>query len=260
MKARRADVKRPAATSAGRHGRAGQGGDGLGPWVLGLSKPRPKTSHGSAGAGKLLTFYPPRAKLSVRVVEVPPICGPLEDKIMQRPASVTVFGILNIVFAALGIFALLASVALLAAVGAVSDNPVVQIIQNNPAFATWMKISVVLGLVVSGALLAAGIGLLKLKPWARTISIAYAIYSIVMLPLGTVVNYVYLTKPLLEQAHQMQGPEAAGAVGGAIGGMFGGCFGLIYPVLLLIFMFRPNVVAAFRPAPAGAPIPLDDRQ
>lgn len=30
-----------------------------------------------------------------------------------------------------------------------------------------------------------------------------------------------------------------------------GCFGLIYPVLLLIFLTRPKVVAAFRP-PARA--------
>ena len=108
-----------------------------------------------------------------------------------------------------------------------------------------MKISIVLGLLVSLALLAAGIGLLMLKPWARIVSILYAIYSIVMLIVGSVVNYFFLIQPLLQQAQQKQGPEAAGAVGGAIGGMFGSCFGLIYPVLLLIFMLRPNIKAAF---------------
>jgi hypothetical protein len=38
------------------------------------------------------------------------------------------------------------------------------------------------------------------------------------------------------------------AIGGAVGGVMGGCFGMIYPILLLIFMTRPKVVAAFRGA------------
>lgn len=168
---------------------------------------------------------------------------------MQRPTSVTVFGILNIVFAVIGILALLATAMLFVAIGTNSNNPVLQIIQDNPGFATWMKISVVLGFCVTAALLAAGIGLLMLKPWARTISIIYGIYSIVMIPVGTVVNYIYVTHPMIERAQGTQGPEAAGAIGGAVGGMIGGCFGLIYPVLLLIFMLRPNVVAAFRTQP-----------
>jgi hypothetical protein len=53
--------------------------------------------------------------------------------------------------------------------------------------------------------------------------------------------------PLLQQASEMSGPEQAGVMGGAIGGVMGGCFGLIYPILLLFFMMRPNVVAAFQP-------------
>jgi hypothetical protein len=96
-------------------------------------------------------------------------------------------------------------------------------------------------------LLAAGIGLLHLKPWARILSMAYAIYAILFGILGMVVNFIFMIQPMLEQARQQQGPEAAGAIGGAVGGTIGGCFGLIYPVLLLIFMTRPKVVAAFRP-------------
>jgi hypothetical protein len=178
---------------------------------------------------------------------------------MQRPVSVTVFGILNIVFAAFGLFGVLALLLLFAAVGNDTHNPVIQLIHDNATYAAWLKISIVLGLGVSGALLAAGIGLLQLRPWARRLSIAYAIYGLVMIPLGTVVNCVFLLPPLLEQARQHQGPEAAGAIGGAIGGTFGGCVGIIYPIFLLIFMLRANVKAAFRPAPPTdmmAPPPL----
>ena len=167
---------------------------------------------------------------------------------MQRPTSVTVFGILNIVFAALAILGLIGSIALFF-MPVDSNNPVIKIIHKNAAYAAWLKISIPLGLLSCSALLAAGIGLLRLKSWARTLSIVYAIYAIVFGILGTVVNFFFIIRPMLEQARQQHGPEAAGAIGGAIGGTIGGCFGLIYPVLLLIFMLRPNVVAAFRPIP-----------
>jgi len=169
---------------------------------------------------------------------------------MKRPTAVTVFGILNIVFAILGILSVLASMVLLLAVHDVSKNPVVQILQEHPGYALYLKVSAGIGALVCGALLAAGIGLLQLKPWARMLSIAYGIFGLVSVPINTVLSYLYVTKPLLQQAQHQNGPESAAAVGGAIGGMAGGCFGLIYPLLLLIFMLLPKVSAAFKPAPA----------
>jgi hypothetical protein len=162
----------------------------------------------------------------------------------KRPTSVTVFGVLNIVFAIFGLFALIVSVMLFLPHADIK-NPVIQLIHDNPAYAAWMHASMALGLLAAAAKLAAGIGLLKLRPWARQLSIIYAIYAMVMVVVGTVVNYFFLLRPMLEQAHQKQGPEAVGAMAGAIGGTIGGCFGLIYPILLLVFMVRPNVVAAF---------------
>jgi len=174
---------------------------------------------------------------------------------MQRPTSVTVFGILNIVFAALGIVSVLAMVALFAVVGNTSNNPVVQVIHNNPAYAAWMKFSIALGLLAAAVLLVAGIGLLILKPWARILSIAYAIYAIVMVLVSNVVNFIYVLQPLAQQAHEQSGPQAAAVMGGMIGGFFGSGLGLIYPILLLIFMFRPNVAAAFCPQPSTSQPP-----
>jgi len=178
---------------------------------------------------------------------------------MQRPTSVTVFGILNIVFAVFGVIGMFVSVFLFLP-QANTNNPVVQIIQSSPAYATWLKLSLVLGAVVCVALLAAGIGLLKVRPWARTLSILYGIYAIVMGIVGMVVNYFFLVQPMLEQARQKTGPEAAGAIGGTIGGSIGGCFGLIYPILLLIFMTRANVVAAFADGHRADNPPADGQQ
>jgi hypothetical protein len=161
---------------------------------------------------------------------------------MKRPASITTFGVLNIVFAVLGIFGLIVSIAALFMPGA-GNNPIVRLMRESPAFAAWMKISIPLGLLGCLVLLIAGIGLLRLKPWARKLSIGYSIYAIITGLLGLVMNFLFLIRPMLQEAAQRQGPEAAGAIGGAIGGGIG----LIYPVLLLIFMTRPNMVAVFHP-------------
>ena len=110
---------------------------------------------------------------------------------MQRPTSVTVFGILNIVFGLFGVFGLIASIALFF-MPAGSNNPVVRIMHENPAYSAWLKICIPLGLLSCAALLAAGIGLLCLKSWARTLSIAYAIYAILFGLLGTAVNFIFL--------------------------------------------------------------------
>lgn len=170
---------------------------------------------------------------------------------MNRPTSVTVFGILNIVFAALGFFGVLAMGALLfLPQPANSPNPVIQLIHDNSAYAAWVEISTVLGAFSISVLLVAGIGLLKMRSWARILSIVYAIYSIVMIIVSTVVNFFLLVQPLLAQAKSQSGPAAAGAIGGAIGGTIGGCFGVIYPICLLVFMLLPKVSAAFRPPAA----------
>lgn len=168
---------------------------------------------------------------------------------MQRPVSVNVFGILNIVFALFGVFGAIGTISLFSATD-VSSNPVVRIMLENPTYAAWLKLTIPLGLLASVVLLATGIGLLLLKSWARKLSIAYAVYAIVFAIIGTVVNFMFLVRPLLAEAQRSQGPEAAGAIGGAIGGIIGGCLGLVYPILLIIFMTRPKVIAAFQqPAP-----------
>ena len=174
---------------------------------------------------------------------------------MQRPASVTVFGTLNIAFSALGLFGVVMTVAMFRfAAGA--NNPVMRIMRDSPGYAAWIKLTIPLGLAACAVLLACGIGLLMLKSWARKLSLGYAIYALVLGVVGMVMNYLFLLRPLLAEAAQKQGAEAAGAMGGAIGGTVGGCFGLIYPILLLIFLTRPKVVAAFQPDSAPPTMPL----
>jgi hypothetical protein len=109
-----------------------------------------------------------------------------------------------------------------------------------------MQTMIVLGCLASLALLVGGIGLLLVKAWGRTLSIGYAWYAIVSVVAGMLVNWLYLVQPMLAQG-EAGGLGQAAAIGGAVGGMIGGCFSVIYPVVLLIFMYRPAVRAAVAP-------------
>ncbi|HEY0455073.1 MAG TPA: hypothetical protein VGE41_01765 [Verrucomicrobiae bacterium] len=170
---------------------------------------------------------------------------------MKRPTSATVFGVLNIIFAGFGLIGLLGTLFLFTAAAPNINNPVVKLIHENPTYAAFMKISIPLGIISSAVLLASGIGLLRLKNWARKLSIGYAIYALVFGLIGVAVNFLFLFRPLIEQASQHPGPETSTAIGGAVAGTFGGCIGLIYPILLIIFMTRPKLVAAFQGTPEG---------
>lgn len=173
---------------------------------------------------------------------------------MQRPVPATVFGILNLLFGALGVLGLFGSAAMFS-LPDTGHNPVLRLIKENPAYATWIKTSIGLGALSSIVLLISGIGLLFMKLWARMTAIGYSIFAMVLNLVGLVINYQFLLKPLLEDASQKSGPEAAGAVGGVIGVVFGGFFGMVYPIVLLIFMTRPRMVAAFRPSDPVSKLP-----
>jgi hypothetical protein len=184
---------------------------------------------------------------------------------MQRPTPVTIFGILNIIFGVLGILSIFGMLALFAIIGSDSDNPVIQAMQTNPAiqvmknpsYAAYFKFSMVLGLAACVVLLISGIGLLKFKPWARMLCIIYGVYGIISVIGSSIANYYFLIQPMLQKAATEQGPDAAGAMGGITGGTYGSCIGIIYPVCLLYFMTRPNVIAAFNSSSTdGTPPPL----
>ncbi len=109
---------------------------------------------------------------------------------MQRPVSIVVLGVLNLLFAVLGLLSTVGSVLIL--LGMNASNPVYGIMQSSEAYRIFMYVSVPLGMVFLCVLVAAGVGLLLSKAWGRTATIVYAIYAIVMALLGGVVNAVFL--------------------------------------------------------------------
>ena len=176
---------------------------------------------------------------------------------MQRPTSVTVFGILNLVFAVLGlcgvglgVFGLAVASTLPAGEG--PPNLQREALQE-PGYQAFTYASIGLGALASIVLAIAGVGLLKLKSWGRSLSLGYAAYSIVMQIVGVVVSYIFVIQPAVALAEQGNDPQAQTQMFAAIfGGAVGGCLGLIYPFLLAFFMFRPTVKSAFGIGTAGS--------
>jgi hypothetical protein len=66
--------------------------------------------------------------------------------------------------------------------------------------------------------------------------------------INTIINFVFMVMPLLNHSSSGSPAEFAGQIGAAIGSIVGGLFGLIYPILLLVFMTRPKIIAAFQSA------------
>ncbi len=163
---------------------------------------------------------------------------------MQRPVSTVVFGVLNLAFAAMGLLSFIMTVPMLLSRDAARGNPIVELAQNNPGYGLFMKISMPVGIAAMVVLLLAGVGLLLLKPWGRRLSIVYGLYGVVAGIVGVALNCHFLLPLLAKAAEMPAGPARAGWIGGIIGGIVGGGLGVIYPAVLLCFMFRASIKAA----------------
>lgn len=167
-----------------------------------------------------------------------------------RPTSVTVLAIIGIIFAALRI--LCTPIGLLPFLVPSAPNPIIDIYRGDPMLMAFLVVAGVLTFLLGVVLLVGSIGALGLKRWARPLLVRYAVLQIA-LELLAVMLQVALVMPKVSAALGA-GPTASQAMAAMIGGIFGGLLALIVPVLLLIFMTRPHVVAAFEnPAGAGYP-------
>ncbi len=161
---------------------------------------------------------------------------PIYQPQVQRPTSVTVFGILNIVFASFNLLCSPLGMIMIFLSDKFDMGMGQQIQPPTGPVAVWMVVSFILGYVVSILLLIDGIGLLKLKRWARRGAVAYGWFAI----LWTMVGIIVTSALVMSGAYRTQNE----AVSAMIGAILGGIIGLIYPVLLLVFMKRPHVIQA----------------
>lgn len=163
---------------------------------------------------------------------------------MQRPTSVTVFGVLNIIIGVWGLIGGILALGLLVTPLLGGIPSMRELWANGPQHA-WIALAIPLGLVGHAAAVVAGIGLLRMLEWARLLSIGYAIYAAALSIIGMGLSLTLLIAPMVD--HAARQADATASLIGFGSGIVGGLLGLIYPVLLFVYMTRPNVVQACRP-------------
>jgi len=193
--------------------------------------------------------------------------GPIAS---PRPTSVTAISIVAIIFGSLGVLCggmgLVMQILVLASGGKNPFMPTAPMMTSH-ALLVFQAISGVVSLVLAAGLLAAGIGGLKLLPWARTTMLWVAIAIIVWATIGLVLGLVWVGPETAKVMQQFQAQQNAGAPG-LPASMYGGIqkvtmivtwiLELIFPIFILIYWRSPRVVAAFEPgtAPPGSPGPI----
>lgn len=149
-----------------------------------------------------------------------------------KPVSVTVFGVLHLIFGGFGLLSAISMVGMMAFVAGQSNQPMTQ----------WVVVTAngLLNLATSCLLLAGGVGLLRWKPFGRKLSVIYGYVSVVGTILMTVANLVMQFLVMTEAAN-MPPNMLAITIAGTIIGLF---VGLTYPILVLVFMNTQKVRAA----------------
>jgi len=172
---------------------------------------------------------------------------------MRRPVSVTVFGVLNLLWGFLGLIMSVISLFTLQN----PDNPMVRAMANNATITAWMKVSLILSGMLTISILISGAGLLCMKRWARILAMAYAVVAIFVAVIGGFMNLTLVFPAVFQEvAAGNPMPPAFAHVFAAIVSVIVFLVSIIYPVLLLIFMKRRNVIAAFQAGAGIVPPPL----
>ena len=120
--------------------------------------------------------------------------------------------------------------------------------EHIPGYRAFTFGGLALSLMLDIMLLAAGIGLLNVQPWARWLSIVYAPISI----LNRLASFVYQLVWVLPVTQELYGnnPAMAGmssfvSISGGIG-LFVSLLFVLYPITVVVLMLLPSTAAAFR--------------
>jgi hypothetical protein len=140
------------------------------------------------------------------------------------PTFIKVFSILNMVFGGLGL--------LCAPVNFVSIPLALEALGSSPLMKAYLVFSSVWGFIGAVILLATGIGLWKLRAWARKLAVGYSVLAIAIGLVGIAITLATFG------AGDGSDMERAQRIGGVVGGVVGGLIGLAYNVLLIVFLTK----------------------
>jgi hypothetical protein len=194
----------------------------------------------------------------------------------ERPTAILVMAILNFVFGGLYILFLICGGISIAVTAVFAKNMPTPKGQPNPfeevtgmydaipGFYAFTATTSTLMLLFCILLVVAGIGLLKMQPWARWACIVYAAYTLFAASISLMYNLA-LAIPAMQQWRteymaKINRPVPASPLIDYGSAALGFVFGIAYAVALLIVMFRPSVVRAFAGERSAGPNDYDDRR
>jgi hypothetical protein len=181
-----------------------------------------------------------------------------------RPTSLLVLAIVGIILGGMAVFG--GIVAVVSFVVSRAYPSAMSGIQQSG----WQLALAVVGLVVGAVQIWCCIGLIRMKPWARVAMIRCVCAYLVFLVFSTVVQVLVVVPQMVAMFNaNLATANPAGGGGGAVppvfnsaismsmyfGAVIGLLVGAIYPTFVLVFMRRPNVLAAFEAAAAKGPQP-----
>jgi len=188
----------------------------------------------------------------------------------QRPAGIQVIAILLLLFGSLGALGGVCGLGLQLAGGAkifvVTPAPGAPAPPDTegmmrariPYYDAMQYGGAALGAIVGGVMIASGIGLLKMRPWARVLAIIYACYNVVA-TIGSFVFNIAVVLPVMREVFAEVGadpklPPLAAQIFNmtmafTTAMMYAMLLFLVWPAAILIVMFHPRVRAAFQPKP-----------
>lgn len=114
--------------------------------------------------------------------------------------------------------------------------------QSIPGFIPYLVFSEGMGLGMSILLIAAGVGLLLVRPWARVASIVYGIYS-VPASIGSLIYIVSVLNPAIRRVTGSEAPLLGMGKSDLVALAWHG-LNILFAGSLLIVMFLPHVRAA----------------
>ena len=178
----------------------------------------------------------------------------------RRPTTVTVFAILAIIFGSLGTLGMLCSIPQQLGFR-FTRNPVVEAMQKDTLLVAINLASHAIALALFITLLWSDIGALSLKPAARTAMLWYAKIDIVATILQIILSVTFIhsrTEAMTRKALLASPGINAASVDTLLkvtfyGGLALSAVILIWPILILYFMNKPHVKAAFDGSALAAP-------
>ncbi len=163
-----------------------------------------------------------------------------------RPTVVTVIGILAIVFGAMGLLSL--PMNLLQMAGMWPGSEFTRPMFDDPMLGTWMKVSFVLTPVLCVLWIVSGIGLLRLREWARKLALGLLVLGLAGQVGGALFVMPAMSRsvgggmfpPGSQEAAMMQTMMSAIVVVSIV-------VGAAVAVTLIVLLTRPHVRIAFQP-------------